>query len=95
MKATQILIGKQFFWHGVPVFKVLTISATGTKYYRQYPDGTGEDMPMKSLLKTIKMGKFTCPLLTKENIQELTAGVVTDYDKLEKQADKIANYGRI
>ena len=97
MKAnTSILVGKTFFWNGMKSFKIEQIKEK--KYLRSYfgnNDAKPEWMPLDSLLKCIKDGKYTCSELSRDEIKELTSSIVSNMDRLNRQADKIGNYGRI
>jgi hypothetical protein len=99
----SVLIGLSFDWHSTEdgslicknQFTVKSVSEKTNKYFREYPDGTGENMPLDSLLYNIERGKFKTSCGT--NIREILKGrkLVEVEKSMERQLSYYENYGTI
>lgn len=97
------LIGLSFDWHSTENgeliiknnFTVKSVSEKTNKYFREYPDGTGENMPLDSLLYNIQRGKFRASNGT--NLIEILKGrkPVEVEKSMERQLSYYENYGTI
>lgn len=90
----QRLVNRQFAWHSTSdgslidpnIFTVTNVESR--RYYRQYPDGTGEWMPIDVLLSCIRKGKYRSAGLDLKGLE----GIKSEQERrFEKQLDRAEN----